>query len=250
MSRRAFSIPPLVVFTDRAQGVWGVAAGEEPGFLAVGRLDTDSEPVIGSGTLDATSPGEITGAWSWRGEASDFTVTAHQADTSTSDRGAGVQLGRVAGAVQLKDGSRQPLDADGVRHPGWTELAADSVRLLAAWTPPDRAVALTAVRPAGSKGHDRDPVSVVCAGERDGVSVFDPRLSSTYGPPGRLRRVGVELWLGESEDADQYSMRVAGEAAGSAARLERGQARIAAQPVQCHSRGESGVGLYLLITPR
>jgi hypothetical protein len=93
-------------------------------------------------------------------------------------------------------------------------------------------------------------VSVVCLGEREGVSVFDPRLSSTYSEPERLRRVGVELWLGENEEADQYSLRRAGEAVGPPARLERKEATIAAQPVQCHCRGESGPGLYVLITPR
>lgn len=249
MSRRAFSIPPLMAFADPTQRLWGVAAGEDAAVLAVGRLDAGSEPVTGSGDLTGTSEAEATHDWSWRGEASRLRLTPQPADTRTSDGGAGIQLAHVAGTVELPDGSRQTVEAEGVRHPGWPELRADSVRLLAAWTP-GHALALTAVRPAGSRGHDRDPVSAVCLGEREGVSVFDPRLSSTYGEPDRLRRVGVELWLGENEEADQYSLRVAGEAVGPAARLEREQATIAAQPVQCHSRGESGLGLYLLITPR
>jgi hypothetical protein len=80
------------------------------------------------------------------------------------------------------------------------------------------------------------------------MSPFDPRLSSTYDGDGRLRRVGVELWLGENEEADMCSLRMAGEATGAAAVLEVESGTVLAQPFRCHSRGESGAGMYLLIS--
>jgi hypothetical protein len=91
-------------------------------------------------------------------------------------------------------------------------------------------------------------VSVACLGEPPSHRAFDPRLSITYGGEGQLRRLGVELWLGESEDADLRSLRVAGEASPAIARLEVDGAGVQAQPLQAHSRGQSGVGVYVQIS--
>ncbi len=62
--------------------------------------------------------------------------------------------------------------------------------------------------------------------------MLDPRLSTTYDEHGEPLRVGVELWLGDDEDGEQWPRRVAGAATGS--RVDNG--KLSAYALQCVSR--------------
>lgn len=242
MSREPFSLPALLAYADSDSETWGVAVlGDRP-QMATGRL--------AGGTEAAEMPELVSGiepdSWILRTDAGVLRATAQPPQVSVAEADPELSLIRISGAVPGDQGSE--LAAGGVRHAGREAIKADSVRLLCAWFSPERGMALAAVRPPRARGQDRDELSAICIGEQDGMSAFDPRLSSTYGDHGRLRRVGVELWLGENEDADMYSLRMAGEATGAAAVLQAEGATVRAQPFRCHSRGEAGAGVYLLIS--
>jgi hypothetical protein len=224
MSRRATPIPPLLAFADPVQNLWGAMVGEDASRAVIGRLD---EPAGGSCGRLLAEP--ITGN-----------------TVATDDQ---LELVRVTGQVTLPGNSAVELSAGGIRYPGASVERLASARLLVSWFPDEQAVALLALRPDGARGHDRDTLSVACLGERDGVSVFDPRLSSTYTRNGSLRRVGVELWLGETEEGDQHPHRVAGEASGSDGHVAAEEVVGEAYGLRCHSRGEDGAGVYLQIRP-
>ena len=145
-------------------------------------------------------------------------------------------------------GERRLEGAPGVRSEALPSRKIGSIRLVAAWFEAGHGVGLVACRPAGAGGQDRDEVTVVTAGEAGGVTVFDPRLSTTYGPDGAPRQMGIELWLGESEDGDHYPRRVAGTTAGQPATTLLDGIRADALPLRCQSRGDDGVGVYLLLT--
>jgi hypothetical protein len=102
----------------------------------------------------------------------------------------------------------------------------------------------------GGRGHDRDTVVAAIAGEREGISVFEPRLSTTYAGDGTPIRAGLELWLGETEDGEQFPRRVAGERSGPFARHGPPPQRVEAYGLRCHARGEDGIGVYVLMRGR
>lgn len=224
MSRRATTIPPLLAFADPAQNLWGAVLGEDPDSAVIGRLD---EPAGGS--------------------AGRLTVEPAMGTTVSGEKH--LEVVRVTGQVTLPGHTELELSAAGIRYPGGSVERLDSARLLVSCFSEEQAVGVLSLRPDGVRGQDRDRLSVACVGEPEGVSVFDPRLSSTYGAGGALRRVGVELWLGESEDGDQHPHRVAGEASGSEGRLAAEEIAGQAYGVRCHSRGEDGAGVYVLIRP-
>lgn len=234
MSRPAVPIPPLLAFAALDGSSWGVAAGGEQGLVAVAESSEPGPAEVRPGALRRTAAGE----WEMRRDGDLLTAVEQPAEVTAESGDGAFRLVRLSGAA----------DATGIAHAGRAETSADSVRMLFAWFPGDRRVGLLAVRPARSKGQDRDELSVACLGEPEGHRVFDPRLSSTYGGQGLLRRVGVELWLGESEDADLHSLRLAGEALGPVARLGLDDVVVQAQPFAGHSRGQSGIGVYVLIS--
>lgn len=165
--------------------------------------------------------------------------------TMSSAPGLAISPGNELDVCRVSGGA---LDAVGVRldRPG---RGVESVRVFAACFSAEHAVALVAVRPAGAKGQDRDVVAAASLGEREGLSVFDPRLSTTYAPDGAPLRAGVELWLGEGEDEEdeQYPHRVAGESTGD--RAVSDELGLCAYGLRCHSRGEQGRGVYVLLRP-
>jgi hypothetical protein len=232
MSRLAVPIPPVLAFAALDGSRWGVAAGGEQGLVAVAETGARGAAEVGPGQLRRTAAGQ----WEMRRDGDLVTAVEQPAEATAEPGDDALRLVRLSGAVE----------ATGIVHTGRAETLADSARLLFAWFPGDRAMALLAVRPARAKGQDRDELSIACLGEPEGQRVFDPRLSSTYGEEG-LRRVGVEVWLGESEDADLHSLRLAGEALGPVARLGLDGVLVQAQPFAGHSRGQSGIGVYVLI---
>jgi hypothetical protein len=234
MSRSALSIPPLLAFASLDGGLWGVAAGGDPAQLALG--DTGAAGPAKAEAAELSRTGSA--AWTLRRGEEVLSAVAQPAEVRSEGGEPGLDLIRVAGS----------LDAGGIGFEGDPEVQADSARVLFAWFAEDHAVGLLAVRPARSRGQDRDELSVVCLGEAPGTKVFDPRLSSTYRDSGLLRRLGVELWLGASEEGDLHSLRVAGEATRAVARVELDGTVIQAQPFTGYSRGHAGVGVYALIT--
>jgi hypothetical protein len=199
----------------------------------VGEPAATAQAEVETGQLGQPASGQ----WEMRRAGEEIQALEQPADVTDEDPDPGLRIVQVSGAVE----------GAGIVHAGRPEVEAESVRMLFAWFPEGVTVGLMAARPAKAKGQDRDELTVACLGEPTGTKVFDPRLSSTYGDGGLLRRVGVELWLGESEEADLYSLRLAGEASGAVARLDVEDAVVQAQPFAAHSRGHSGIGVYLLI---
>jgi hypothetical protein len=234
VSRQALQIPPVLAFASRDGGSWGVAAGRDPARVALGPTDAGGPAKVEPGQLERRASGQ----WELRRHAEELAAVEQPPDVFGAARDPGLTLVRVEG----------PAEGAGIVYAGRSGAESDSARLLFAWFPEDRTVGLLAVRPAKAKGQDRDELAVSCVGEPSDKQVFDPRLSSTYGEDGLLRRVGVELWLGESEESDLHSLRIAGESTPALARLALEDAVVQAQPFLAHSRGQSGIGVYVLIT--
>ena len=233
MTRQALSIPPVLAFATGDGGQWGVAAGGDPAQIVLGRPEASGPVAVDAGRL-ARGPD---GQWAVRRNGDEVAAVEQPADVTGENADPDLSLVRTSGAEE----------GAGIVYAGRPELEAESVRMLFAWFPEDRTVGLVSVRPPKAKGQDRDEMSVACRGEPTGNTVFDPRLSSTYGDQGLLRRVGVELWLGETEESDLHSLRVAGEASRAVARVDLHGAVLQAQPFLAHSRGRSGIGVYVLI---
>lgn len=148
------------------------------------------------------------------------------------------QLCRVSGTA-----AGQPVECLGQRghswgSPDWTEITL--ARSLGAWFEDDSAVALTAIRPAGTEDHDGEQVWAALLDAEGSVPITDPRLSTTYDGEGHQRRAGLELWVGEE---DEYPHRGSGQVlCGSS--LELGQLRLECAFFAWHLDGRDGVGRY------
>jgi hypothetical protein len=229
--------PAVAAFGDLEQNVWGVAFGGTEPCLALAAVEAP-EPA----PLEAVTLSGLTGeSWSITGAGRSLALAgASEAPVArTGSEPGGVELCRVTGDIT----------ADGVRCAALPDGRLDSLRLVAAWFPEDRSFALLSGRPAGVAGQDRDAIAVQVLGEPEGMTVFDPRLSTTYGSDGAPRRMGIELWIGETEDGDQYPRRVAGEVTGATAHDAGGGWRWHAYALRCHSRGADGAGVYVVIHP-
>ncbi len=219
----------LTAFTDPALGVWGLAAGDGP--LAVSKLD---------GT-------EVTHGLAVAGHRD--VALHHASDTPL------LETCWIEGPVTV-DGTEHDARIGGLRATVPFDKHSESARLLGGWLLDSVSLGLLAVRPAKAKGQDKDRIEVAldvacddAEPEKRPTTIFDPRLSTTYGADEQIRRVGVELWLGQDEDGDQRPLRLGGEALGAAAAVtvESGRARIAVQPLLVHTSTAEGLGLYLLV---
>ncbi len=119
---------------------------------------------------------------------------------------------------------------------GGIELA----RSLSAWMGPERAVTLTAVRPAKAKHHDDEAVAAFLVDRGEPRAVFDPRLSTTYDGELRQRRAGLELWMSEEGG---HAHRAAGEVV-CGTTVELGELRLDSAFFQWRMEGRSGTGRY------
>ena len=115
------------------------------------------------------------------------------------------------------------------------------------WFAVDDGLAMTAARRRKAKGHDRDLTVAAILEAAGGPAVEEPRLSTTYDADGAPARMGLELWLPEENGEQPYPRRAAGEAAGVAASATGDGAELTARPLRCHSRGNDGTGVYLLL---
>lgn len=227
--------PRLLTFGDPDGEIWGLAADvADPVILLHTRESSGSARV-------AFERGETT--WRVSGEAVDLEVGPPASATRPSE--VGDELCRVEGTIRVGD-TQHPVSCPGIRStlaPG--PLAeGDSVRIFSGWFAEDRAVVLRAHRRAGSRGQEKDGVVATLFDPEEWIPVADPRLSTTFQPPGHPARVGLELWVGPEEE--QYPRRAAAEASGTPLRAEAAGAQLSLTPMRCHSGGLDGAGVYLI----
>jgi hypothetical protein len=122
-----------------------------------------------------------------------------------------------------------------------------SARLIAVWLDNGETYTLSALRPAGAKGHDKDAITVALPEPHATLQVFDPRLSTEYSSAGTPQRFGIELWLGEDAEGEQRPVRLAGEAGPGQPALTQGTLSVYA--MSAHTGDIQGLGLYLLVRP-
>ncbi len=124
----------------------------------------------------------------------------------------------------------------------------DALRLVLMWFAPDDGFALSAARPRGADGHENDAVSVAAYEPAGPVEIDEGRLSTTYERDGQPRRMSVESWPQDEENA--FPHRSAGEIAGPAATVELDGVSLTVHPMRCHRAGRDGGGLYVLARGR
>lgn len=152
------------------------------------------------------------------------------------------QLCSVAGTVRV--GGR----AIGVRclgqrghlwgAPDWSRIAL--ARTLSAWLGADRAVCVTAVRPAKAKHHDEEALAGFLFDGGEPLAVFDPRLSTTYDGELRQRRAGLELWM---QEEGGFARRAAGEVV-CGTTMDLGKLRLDSAFFAWRMEGREGTGRY------
>jgi hypothetical protein len=244
-----------LAFGQLDAALWGclVADGGD-GVAALGSLGApNAAPATVAVTVAGSSENET---WTIAGRAPDpagaqieLTVTAASAPASATALPGFDQLCRVSGRATLGGSAEQEIDVLGLRavRRALDLSRLDSLREVSAWFEPDEGLSLTAVRPRGVRGHDRDTM-IAAVFDADGVSeVEDPRLSTTYGSDALPLRTGLELWLAAADGEEQpYPRRAAADALGPGARLNHAGLEVQARPLHWRSRGNEGAGLYLL----
>ena len=152
------------------------------------------------------------------------------------------QLCSVTGTVRA-DGSTREVRCLGQRGhqwgtPDWSQIAL--ARTLSAWLGADRAITLTAVRPAKAKHHDDEAVAAFLIDGGEPLPVFDPRLSTTYDGELRQRRAGLELWMSEEGD---FARRAAGNVL-CGTTVDLGELRLDSAFFAWRMEGREGTGRY------
>lgn len=152
------------------------------------------------------------------------------------------QLCRVAGTAS-HGGRTYQLRCLGQRgqlwgNPDWSRI--ELARTVSAWLGDDRALTLTAVRPAKSKSHLDEAVSGFIFEAGQPLEIAEPRLSTTYDGERRQRRAGIELWMDDEAD---HARRVAGEVL-CGTTLDLGEQRLDSAFFAWRMEGREGVGRY------
>ena len=122
--------------------------------------------------------------------------------------------------------------------PDWSRI--ELARTLSAWLGADRAVTLTAVRPAKAKHHDEEAVAAFLIDGGEPLAIFDPRLSTTYDGSLRQRRAGLELWM---QEEGGHARRAAGEVL-CGTTVDLGELRLETAFFRWHMEGREGTGRY------
>ena len=155
------------------------------------------------------------------------------------------QLCNVTGQVR-HGGRSHPVRCLGQRGhqwgtPDWSRI--ELARTLSAWMGADRAVTLTAVRPAKAKHHDEEAVGGFLIDRGEPLAIFDPRLSTTYDGELRQRRAGLELWMSEEGG---HARRAAGHAL-CGTTIDLGELRLDSAFFAWRMEGRAGTGRYDLL---
>jgi hypothetical protein len=152
------------------------------------------------------------------------------------------QVCSVSGQVR-HGGRTHPVSCLGQRGhqwgtPDWSRI--ELARTLSAWMGADRAVTLTAVRPAKAKHHDEEAIGGFLIDRGEPHAIFDPRLSTTYDGEMRQRRAGLELWMSEEGG---YARRAAGQAV-CGTTVDLGGLRLDSAFFHWRMEGRVGTGRY------
>jgi hypothetical protein len=146
---------------------------------------------------------------------------------------------------ELNAAGRNPDSADGrpiwrlEAEPGWER--AGGLRVISASFEDGALLAVAAVRPAGSEGHDAEAIgAALVAPEGEATQLHEALLSTEYGPDGRARRLGLELYEGATEPPVRV---VADRVADARQDADREQTAL-----RLRMEGTSGTGLYELIS--
>ena len=229
----------LAIFADPDLELWGVLAIDQRASLAVGGLHAG---ILKPMPVDVAVDAE---AWMLTGAGCELQVTPTPAGSATTDAAA-IEPCQVLGTLVI-GGATRKLQGIGTR--GALALPQDggSLRLFGSWFPAGQELGLLATRRRGASSGEGDEISVTARGEEQPL-VIDPRLSTTYNGAGEPVRVGIELWLGASEDDEDglRGRRVAGRAGGSSVAI----GALRAYAFDCVTRGEPGPGVYVLASPR
>ena len=113
-------------------------------------------------------------------------------------------------------------------------------RTVSAWMSADRAVTLTAIRPAKAKHHDEEAVAGFLIEGGEPLAIVDPRLSTTYDGELRQRRAGLELWM---SDEGGYARRAAGHVV-CGTTVDLGDLRLQSAFFAWRMEGREGTGRY------
>lgn len=226
--------PLLLAVTDAETGVW-----------AVGLLCDEQ-----TGALGVTSPtGHASGAPVSRAEDEDETwaVSAGESRLVVSPLSAseGGGICHVEGSASL-DNQARPVSATGLLVELPTLGPGGSLRAAGASFGEQDALALSALRPAGAEGHDRDVLKASIFDQEVTTAAADPRLSATYDHDGTPLRVGLELWIAGEEEGSEYPRRASGESLGGELVLKAGGIVVRAYPMRWRSRSKTGFGPYVL----
>ncbi len=122
--------------------------------------------------------------------------------------------------------------------PDWSRI--ELARTLSAWLGADRAVTLTAVRPAKAKHHDEEAIAGFLIDGGEPLAIFDPRLSTTYDGSLRQRRAGLELWM---QEEGGHARRAAGEVL-CGTTVDLGELRLESAFFRWRMEGREGAGRY------
>jgi hypothetical protein len=122
----------------------------------------------------------------------------------------------------------------------WDEIEA--VRVLSARLDDGRLLAIAALRPAGAAGHGEELVAGALGEAESFEQLEEALLSTEYGPDGKPRRIGLELYASE----DGLPLRIAGDVTGVANSAAGGVERVAAA-LALRGGGISGAGAIDLL---
>jgi hypothetical protein len=239
-------------FGDLAAGLWGTGWFGAPNFVTLG-AGADATPFAAAleGAADSDE-------WRLVGEAAELTLAATGPAVTAAARDAGIegfeQLCAVEGRFLAQDAEHEVacLGIRGARGGDFELGRYDSLRRVSVWFESGDGLALLALRPRGSRGHDSDVITAAVLDPEGGSQVADPRLSTTYTTAGQPYRAGLELWLPEDEESEheQFPRRAAGEAVGAGSRSVVDGLGVEAELLRWRSRGLEGAGVYLLASRR
>jgi hypothetical protein len=105
-----------------------------------------------------------------------------------------VEALRELGGAARQPGTGEPRPTWRLeREPDWERASA--LRVISAGFDDGALLAVAALRPRGAAGHDADSVgAVVVSAQGEVAQLHDALLSTEYGPDGRARRLGLELY--------------------------------------------------------
>ena len=124
----------------------------------------------------------------------------------------------------------------------WDEIEA--VRLLSARLEDGRLLAIAALRPAEAQGHGEEITAGAIGDAEAFEQLYETLFSTEYGPDGRPRRVGLELYPAE----DSMPIRVAGETTAVSSSDNGGVSRLSAA-LMLRAGGEAGTGSLDILRP-